>query len=560
MRRGLLDIDTEQEEHLEEQDASVAICGFFILFVIAVLDHVYHESPAFKRISMLLPLPSANLALGIFAGAFLSLSTFLDTVFRFDPEFFFVYLLPPCIFAAGLAIQKDAFFFNFGSIMVLAFAGTILSSFFIGGMVHLFGNWGAIHSLDFTDSMILGSLISAVDPIATIVVLEKLEVEPDLYILIFGEAVLNDAAAITINRVFVKIKDTHEGAEAIGGGMALILWTGFASIMIGIVLGLGTAFAFKHTNLKKHPHLELSIYFVLAFLPYVICELLGLSGIMAILFMGIFMDYYTRHHLSEKTAETVTLTNKSIATMVESWIFVYLGMAIFTEKGQNYDSSFIFFVLFLCLLGRAVSVVPLCYILNRFRPHDKLNWKYQAVMWFSGLRGPVAFALAHGAPNDTGIILTTSLMIIFITTFVIGGVTLPVCSWLDLAVGPKRFNRKANWFHVLDGRFLRPYFGVPRRVGWKHDTYSIPSTRDTDDEEHPASIPSPNAEVELAYDMGAIEMIEKKDSLMNLPDVPEDNKRSPDRKKRRSTSPAKSSTPEEDHLMNSENEDIDVIR
>merc|ERR1719326_2328687 len=95
--------------------------------------------------------------------------------------------------------------------------------------------------------------------------------------------------------------------------------------------------------------------------------------------------------------------------------------------------------------------------------------KYQGVMWLSGLRGPVSFALAHGAPNERGIILTSTLMIIFLTTFIIGGVTLPICSWLDLAVGPKRFNRRATWFHKIDGRFLRPIFGVPRRLGWKQN-------------------------------------------------------------------------------------------
>merc|ERR1711908_233819 len=132
--------------------------------------------------------------------------------------------------------------------------------------------------------------------------------------------------------------------------------------------------------------------------------------------------------------------------------------------------------------------------------------------------GPVAFALAHGAPNDTGIILTTTLMIIFITTFIIGGITLPVCTWLNLKVGPKRFNRKATWFHKIDGRILRPYFGVPRRIGWKDDTYSVPSARDSDDE--PAAQESQPQPVEkVGYDMSRIEMTEK-DSLAEIPEIP----------------------------------------
>eukprot|EP00494_Astrolonche_serrata_P028428 UN28694 len=124
-------------------------------------------------------------------------------------------------------------------------------------------------------------------------------------------------------------------------------------------------------------------------------------------------------------------------------------------------------VFLLCLLGRAVSIIPLCWLINCLNEESELDWKYQAVMWFSGLRGPVAFALAHGAPADTGLILTTTLVIIFITTFVIGGITLTVLQKLDLQVAEGTTNhRRATWFHYLDGRYLRPLFGVPRRVGW----------------------------------------------------------------------------------------------
>eukprot|EP00494_Astrolonche_serrata_P028429 UN28695 len=148
--------------------------------------------------------------------------------------------------------------------------------------------------MTFTDSMILGSLISAVDPIATIAVLENLGVEPNLYILIFGEAVLNDAAAITINRVFVTLKDKHEGTSAIAPAAGLILVSGIASTLIGVLIGLAAAYMFKKCDIRDQPHLEMCLFFALSFVPYVICEILELSGIMAILFAGITADYYTK--------------------------------------------------------------------------------------------------------------------------------------------------------------------------------------------------------------------------------------------------------------------------
>ena len=56
-------------------------------------------------------------------------------------------------------------------------------------------------------------------------------------------------------------------------------------------------------------------------------------------------------------------------------------MAIFTEDGQVYDGGLIFVVLILCLLGRAVSIIPLCWILNYFSDEGaQISWKYQAGM------------------------------------------------------------------------------------------------------------------------------------------------------------------------------------
>jgi len=520
-------MEMESEEEKEMKDASQELCGVFILFFIIILAYLYETKPLFKKISVFLPLPSANLLLGIICGGILSLLGGLQRVFQFDPEFFFTFLLPPCILAAGITIQKDPFFYNFGTIIILAFVGTTISSFFIGGFMCLLGSAGLVSPLDFTDAMILGSLISAVDPIATIVVLEHLGVEPDLYILIFGEAVLNDAAAITINRVFVKIKSTHSGLASLAPAMGLILLNGICSSLIGITVGLLGAYIFKRTDLRRLPHLELGFFFLLALIPYLVCEIFELSGIMAILFAGIIGDYYTRCHLSETTKQGVNTLTRMLAVIIESWIFVYLGMAVFLESGQKYEGSFIFCTLILCFLGRAVSILPLTWLINLCRGKNKISCKYQAVMWFSGLRGPVAFALAHAAPNEKTMIQTTTLIIIFITTFLIGGITLPVLKALDLeAEKDKKFNRRANWFHRLDGICLRPLFGVPRRVGWKDQTWAMQAKEHEEDYKknktdsvESISLISENSDVEteeqpteplrgpaLGYDMGEIEL------------------------------------------------------
>ena len=48
------------------------------------------------------------------------------------------------------------------------------------------------------ESFAFGSLISAVDPVATLAIFHAIDVDPVLYMLVFGESVLNDAVAIVL--------------------------------------------------------------------------------------------------------------------------------------------------------------------------------------------------------------------------------------------------------------------------------------------------------------------------------------------------------------------------
>ena len=82
----------------------------------------------------------------------------------------------------------------------------------------------------------------------------------------------------------------------------------------------------------------------------------------------------------------------------------------------------------MCLVGRAANIFPLSILLNYFREH-KITKKMQFVMWFSGLRGAIAFALSLSLEIDNEIrhvIVTTTLILVLFTTMVLGGATMPL--------------------------------------------------------------------------------------------------------------------------------------
>ena len=119
-----------------------------------------------------IPESTAAIFVGVVVGGFTRLfypSQEELTFLSFQPEFFFFLLLPPIIFEAAYSLERKSFFKNFCAISLYAFGGTIASSFIIGYSVYATGLLGLI-DIDTSspmESLLFGSLISAVDPVAS---------------------------------------------------------------------------------------------------------------------------------------------------------------------------------------------------------------------------------------------------------------------------------------------------------------------------------------------------------------------------------------------------------
>ena len=55
-----------------------------------------------------------------------------------------------------------------------------------------------MYQFSLVESFAFGSLISAVDPVATLAIFKAMDIEPVLYMLVFGESILNDAVSIVL--------------------------------------------------------------------------------------------------------------------------------------------------------------------------------------------------------------------------------------------------------------------------------------------------------------------------------------------------------------------------
>jgi len=389
-----------------------------------------------------------------------------------SPQAFFVVLLPPIIFEAGYSLHKGNFFQNLGSICVFAVVGTMISTLLVGLGLYTLGAGGVTMELKLTDALAFGALISAVDPVATLAIFSAMDVEPVLNMLVFGESILNDAVSIVLCNIMMKAGRSSENA---GFGVLLTVlgefaWMMVASTLLGTVAALVVALVLKHVDLRRNPSLEFGIMLLASYFPYCCAEAADLSGITSILFAGIVMSHYAHQNLSLVTQINVQNAFRAFSFLAETSVFAYLGMAIFSFQ-HRLVPSFLIWTIILILIGRALNIYPLAWFINHFR-ETRISRKMQFVMWFSGLRGAIAYAVSlHLDIEDSDqrrTIITTSLCVVLFTILVLGGSTYPLVKWMKVSRSNFTLSKTEEYGSAIDSEVPTNDLGSDEEEGEGH--------------------------------------------------------------------------------------------
>jgi len=282
--------------------------------------------------------------------------------------------------------------------------------------------------------------------------------QEDLHALVFGESVLNDAVAVVLYRVLAANLDparadlTPYGATV---GMALSFAFIFVgSSVVGLVAAALAALLFKSGQFRARTGdrggvvAELGLFSLFPYAAYSLADGLGLSGIVAILFCGLACARYTTRNLSHDAQEGAFALFGCLASLAETFIFVYMGLAFFVVEGFGWAHGGLFAVsLVACLLGRAAHVWPIVSAVNRSRAQARALGRrgtagrippaHRDMLWLSGLRGGVAFALAAQSQRDIGgaaasAMTSVTLGVAAFTVLVVGGVSRTVVERLGL--------------------------------------------------------------------------------------------------------------------------------
>uniref|UniRef100_A0A8D2LEZ8 Sodium/hydrogen exchanger n=1 Tax=Varanus komodoensis TaxID=61221 RepID=A0A8D2LEZ8_VARKO len=362
----------------------------------------------------------------------------------FDPEVFFNILLPPIIFYAGYSLKRRHFFRNLGSILAYAFLGTVISCLVIGSIMYscvalmkVMGQLGG--DFYFTDCLLFGAIASATDPVTVLAIFHELQVDVELYALLFGESVLNDAIAIVLSSSIVAYQPAGDNSHtfdvtAMFKSIGIFLGIFSGSFAMGAATGVVTALISLMWHLAcSFQLLETGLFFLMSWSTFLLAEACGFTGVVAVLFCGITQAHYTYNNLSVESQHRTKQLFELLNFLAENFIFSYMGLTLFTFQNHVFNLTFVVGAFLAVFLGRAANIYPLSFLLNLGR-RNKIGTNFQHMMMFAGLRGAMAFALAirDTATYARQMMFSTTLLIVFFTVWVFGGGTTAMLSCLHI--------------------------------------------------------------------------------------------------------------------------------
>ncbi|KAL0306058.1 UNVERIFIED_CONTAM: Sodium/hydrogen exchanger 6 [Sesamum radiatum] len=276
----------------EQQAAGVGILLQIMMLVLSfVLGHVLRRHRFYY-----LPEASASLLIGLIVGVLANISN-TET---------------------SISLQPKPFFSNFGAIVTFAIFGTFVASVVTGVLLPC---WNLIYKLPFVECLMFGALISATDPVTVLSIFQELGTDVNLYALVFGESVLNDAMAISLYRTMSLVRSNMSSGQNFFMVVVRFLETFVGSMSAGLLLVLINLFKYAGLDIDNLQNLECCLFVLFPYFSYMLAEGLGLSGIVSILFTGIVMKHYSFSNLSDKSQKFVSAFFHLISSLAETFVY-----------------------------------------------------------------------------------------------------------------------------------------------------------------------------------------------------------------------------------------------
>jgi monovalent cation:H+ antiporter, CPA1 family len=369
----------------------------------------------------------------VFAGIALAVLPFTPNV-ELTKQLIFTAFLPPLIFEAAFQLSWRELRKDLPVVLTLATVGVLLSAVVTALGMHYLARWSWI------SASVFGVLIAATDPVAVIAMFKDSKVLGRIRLLVEAESLFNDAtAAVAFTIVLVFASGQTIGT---GGAIKSLLIVIVGSLLCGaVVAGIALLLAGGTDD-----HLvEITFTTVAAFGSFLLAEHFHLSGVLATLTTGLIIGNVGHISLSARSREAVEEFWDYAAFIANSLIFLLIGIRI-AHRDYYFVLLPVLIAIAVVIAGRALTIYPLSLLF--IRSSLRLTARHQHILFWGGLRGALALALALGLPVEMPAreeIITAAFAVVAFSIFVQGLTMTPLMRRLgELPSGPEDVSGQKN--------------------------------------------------------------------------------------------------------------------
>lgn len=397
-------------------------------------------------------------------------------------------LLPPILYSSAIALPVVDFRRNFASIGALSVLLVVATTFVTGILL-----WAVFPELSLPAAFAVGAVISPTDAVAATAVAKRFGLPPRLVTILEGEGLVNDATALVLLRsAIAATAATITFWDAVGDFAFAVS----VAIAFGLVVGFVTVWV---RSRLRDPLLDTAISFAVPFLAFIPAEVVGASGVIAVVAAGLYSGHHGARRFSPQVRATERTNWRTIQFLLENGVFLLMGLELSYVLGtvEEDDLSVMQAVLLgllvtlVLIVIRFLFVAPLLVVLRgqerraarsqeRYRAMldrvpdvstlskrvakrvenaqknlqrrdndlrslqaQGLGWRGGVILGWSGMRGVVTLAAAQSLPDGTPYRAQLILIAftVAIATVLLQGGTLP---WLIRITGIQGTNETAD--------------------------------------------------------------------------------------------------------------------
>ena len=318
-----------------------------------------------------------------------------------DPDLVLYGLLPPLLFAAAIRTPLSDVLARRDSILVLS-VGLVAFTVVIVG----FSLWWMLPAVGLAAAFAFGAVVAPTDAVAVTAIAGKLGLPRRVVSVLETESLLNDAAAIVALNASIAALVTVVSPWSVAGEFVL-------AIVLGGAIGLAVGFVLSAIRKRLHaPVLDTSLSLVIPYIAFIPTQLLGGSGVLAVVVTGLFLGQRSPLVQSAEARIAESINWRTIRFLLENAVFLLIGLSLATILAGVNDSDLGFWkivqlsvaVLVILVASRFVFV----YAANAFYAHGPRRLRERAwglptstAISSAGIRGVVTLAAAFLLPVET---------------------------------------------------------------------------------------------------------------------------------------------------------------